>query len=290
MAELLVAFTGDPAGSRMASHLATDMEEDGVTASGATAPTPHGHGGGRIAGFWRSRHYDLMTIHTPAISADWLEEEIEAAGMGRYDGYVFLSKHYAESGVLALTCHSTGNFGEAKFGGNDSEVAIPHPHLQKAYLRNLHQRREESAFAGFDVTIEATHHGPSALGRPVLFIEVGTTPKQWNDDGLCGAVADVVHDTITSNVPRSPVAICFGGTHYPKKFTDEILDGACALGTVIPKRAVRLLGDDDGLFPHIVRRNGAASEALLDWGGIPGPDRKGLEDLLSTTSLRTRRI
>ena len=38
-------------------------------------------------------------------------------------------------GVLALTCHSTGNFSEAKFGGNDRQVAVPHPALQKAYLQ-----------------------------------------------------------------------------------------------------------------------------------------------------------
>lgn len=280
MAELLVAYADDPAGSNMATHLAACMER-------GTDRMP-GPAGKKISGFWHSDYYDLVTISSPAISADWLKGVPFVTGGEEYDGYVFLSRHSAESGVLALTCHSTGNFGEALFGGNDAEVAIPHPHLQKAYLRNLHAERDSPKFSEFDITIEATHHGPTALDKPVLFVEVGTTPVQWSDAALCGEVADVLHRTLVSDMLQSPVAICFGGTHYPKRFTSEILDGTHALGTVIPKRFIRLLDDD--LFEHIMLRNKAASVALLDWGGIPGPDKRRLEDLLSTTNLDVRRI
>ena len=205
--ELLVAFDGDPAGSRMAARLADNMESDGPVRGDVDAKSAYD---ARVSGFWRSRHYDMITISTPAISADWLEET-EVARAGGYDGYVFLSRHSAESGVLALTCHSTGNFGKAEFGGNDSEVALPHPHLQRAYLRKIHEEKERGGrFGEFDITIEATHHGPSALGRPALFIEVGTTPEQWSDDALCGMVADAVHETISSGTDTgSPVAVCF---------------------------------------------------------------------------------
>lgn len=272
--ELLVAFDDDPAGRRMAGRLAGGMEEDGATA-------PHD---GRISGVWRSEHYDMITISTPAVSADWLEDA-EVVSAGGYDGYIFLSRHSAESGELALTCHSTGNFGPAQFGGNDYEVAVPHPYLQREYMRNLQRRKEsEGLFAEFDITIEATHHGPSALCKPAIFVEIGTTLAQWNDDGLCGAVADVVHQTLTSNIPSSaPVAVCFGGTHYPRRFTDEILSGTRALGTVVPKRAIPHIGDK--LLRHIIERNGAATEALLEWGGIPGSEKRRLEGMLSESKL-----
>ena len=284
--ELLVAFDGDPAGSRMAARLAADMESDGPVRGDGDAKSAHD---ARISGFWRSRHYDMITISTPAISADWLEDT-EVARAGGYDGYVFLSRHSAESGVLALTCHSTGNFGRAEFGGNDSEVALPHPHLQRAYLRKIHGEKEGGGrFGEFDITIEATHHGPSALGRPALFIEVGTTQEQWGDDALCGMVADAVHETISSGVDTSsPVAVCFGGTHYPQKFTDEILHGRRALGTVIPKRAMPQI--DGALFRHILERNGMATEALLDWGGIPGSDKGRLMELLAESGLEVSRV
>ena len=31
---------------------------------------------------------------------------------------------------------------------------------------------------------EATHHGPTSLAVPSVFVEVGTTLDQWNDTGL----------------------------------------------------------------------------------------------------------
>lgn len=246
--ELLIAYEHDPAGHNMAKFISKQMQKDGDV--------------------YRGKNFDLVVIPTPAISADWLEEKYH------YDGFVFLSKHAAQSGELALTCHSTGNFDVAQFGGNERQVAIPHPHLQKSYLQKLWKNR--SSFSEFQVTIEATHHGPTALSKPTLFIEIGTTEKQWNDESLCGSVAKLVLQTLSEPIPTSPVAICFGGTHYPEKFTKEIIAGKHALGTVIPKHALEFL--DENLFSHILNRNGAKT-ALLDWGGM-GSHKQKVVDLV----------
>ena len=257
--ELLVAYRDDPAGNNMANFLCQKMKKDGE--------------------IYRGENYDLVIIPTPAISADWLEEKYD------YDGFVFLSKHAAESGVLALTCHSTGNFSEAKFGGNPRQVAIPHPYLQKAYLQKLMQNK--SQFSEFDITIEATHHGPTALRKPAIFIEIGTTEKQWTDESLCHSVAKLVDDTMKNKLQENPVAICFGGTHYPEKFTKELLDGKYALGTVMPKHALDSL--DEKLFSHILEQNKMASVALLDWAGL-GPNKQKVLDFLSKTSLEVIKL
>ncbi|MGY5150067.1 MAG: D-aminoacyl-tRNA deacylase [Candidatus Nitrosopumilus sp. bin_68KS] len=257
--ELLIAYQEDPAGHNMAKFLSKEMTKDGDV--------------------FRGKYYDLLIIPTPAISADWLEEKYD------YDGFVFLSKHAAESGQLALTCHSTGNFSEAKFGGNDRQVAIPHPDLQKAYLQTLKKNR--SKFSDFQITIEATHHGPTALKKPSIFIEIGTTEKQWTDESLCHSVAILVHQVMSQTIPENPVAICFGGTHYPSKFTDELLDGKYALGTVIPKHALENL--DSELFSHILLQNKMATTALLDWKGL-GSDKQKVLDLLETTNLEVIKL
>ena len=97
--DLLVAYKDDPAGNNMAEFISQELEKDGDLFTG--------------------KKFDLLIIPSPVISADWLEEKYD------YDNYVFLSKHAAESGVLALTCHSTGNFDDAKFGGNSKQLAIP---------------------------------------------------------------------------------------------------------------------------------------------------------------------
>jgi D-aminoacyl-tRNA deacylase len=257
--QLLVAYQDDAAGNNMANFISHDMKKDDE--------------------IYRGKDFDLLIIPTPAISADWLEEKYS------YDGFVFLSKHAAESDVLALTCHSTGNFSDAKFGGKNRQVAIPHPDLQKSYLQKLWEHKND--FSDFQITIEATHHGPTALNKPSIFIEIGTTEKQWTDNSLCSSVAKLVAETLQEQQKSSPVAICFGGTHYPDKFTKEIIQGKHALGTVIPKHGLDFL--DQELFSHILERNNMAKSALLDWTGL-GQNKQKVLDLLSQTDLEVIRL
>jgi D-aminoacyl-tRNA deacylase len=257
--ELLVAYRDDPAGHNMAKFIAQGMEKDGE--------------------LFRGKQYDLVIIPTPAISADWLEEKYH------YDGFVFLSKHAAESGVLALTCHSTGNFSEAKFGGKNRQVAIPHPHLQKKYIQTLWNNKNN--FSDFQITIEATHHGPTNLNKPALFIEIGTNEKQWKDTDLCNSIAKIVMDVVQGERQVFPVALCFGGTHYPEKFTLELINGEHALGTVIPKHSLDFL--DEELFSHILERNKMAKTAFLDWGGM-GQNKQKVLDFLGKTDLEVIKL
>ena len=252
--QLLVAYQSDPAGSNMATYITKDMDKEGD--------------------IFHGKHFDLIMIPTPAISADWIEEKYQ------YDGYVFLSKHASESGVLALTCHSTGNFSNAQFGGFPRQVAIPHPHLQKSYMQHLWKKKDN--FSRFEITIEATHHGPTALNKPTIFIEIGTTQKQWTDKNLCESIAQIVIEEMSKESSKQEVAICFGGTHYPKKFNKELIEGRLALGTVMPKHALDSLDDD--LFSHILSRNKEAKFALIDWNSL-GKNKQKVVNLVQATDL-----
>jgi D-aminoacyl-tRNA deacylase len=257
--QLLIAYQFDPAGSNMASYIMQDMRKQGD--------------------IYHGKNFDLVVISTPAISADWIEEKYQ------YDSYVFLSKHASESGTLALTCHSTGNFSEAQFGGFPRQIAIPHPHLQKSYMKHLWTKRNN--FPKFEITIEATHHGPTALNKPTLFIEIGTTQKEWNDKKLCENVAKIIIEEICKEPEKHKVAICFGGTHYPKKFNKELIEGEFALGTVVPKHALDNL--DDTLFSHILDRNKEAKYVLVDWRGL-GQNKQKIVNLIQTTDLEMIKI
>lgn len=257
--QLLVAYKSDPAGSNMAHFMSKDMKQDDK--------------------IFRGKNFDLVMIPSPAISADWLEEKYH------YDGFVFLSKHASETGKLALTCHSTGNFSGALFGGFERQVAIPHPHLQKSYIQSLWKKRKD--FSEFEITIEATHHGPTALSKPTLFIEVGTTEEQWTNKPLCESVAGIVKDVLLAPQKRYEVGICFGGTHYPAKFTKMLLEGPYALGTVMPKHTLGLL--DKALFSHIIQRNNEAKFAILDWSSL-GKEKQKVVNYLETTDLEVIKI
>ena len=257
--QLLVAYQSDPAGSNMASYMMQDMRKQGD--------------------IYHGKNFDLVVISTPAISADWIEEKYQ------YDSYVFLSKHASESGTLALTCHSTGNFSEAQFGGFPRQIAIPHPHLQKSYMKHLWAKRNN--FSKFEITIEATHHGPTALNKPALFIEIGTTQKEWNDKNLCENVAKIIVEEVCKEPEKHKVAICFGGTHYPQKFNKELIEGEFALGTIAPKHALDNL--DDILFSHMLDRNREAKYALVDWRGL-GKNKQKVVNLIQNTDLEMIKI
>jgi len=257
--ELLVAYQNDPAGHNMAKFISQELEKDGD--------------------IYKGKHFDLAIIPSPAISADWLEEKFD------YDGYVFLSKHAAESGVLALTCHNTGNFSDADFGGNKRQVSIPHPYLQKSYIQSLWSLR--NMFPEFQITIEATHHGPTSLNKPALFIEIGTTEKEWTNVNLCNSVAQILVKVMKKNQVSYPTAICFGGTHYSEKFTNELIHGKYALGTVVPKHALEYI--DKSMFFHIIQRNLGATVALLDWNGM-GKNKQKILEMIDETDLEVIKL
>ncbi len=92
---------------------------------------------------------------------------------------------------------------------------------------------------------------------------------------------------MSNDIPNNPVALCFGGTHYPTKFTEQLLDGKYALGTVIPKHALDNLDED--LFSHILKQNSMAKFALLDWNGL-GPNKQKVLDLLESTELEVIKL
>jgi D-aminoacyl-tRNA deacylase len=84
------------------------------------------------------------------------------------------SRHRSESGQPTLTAHVTGNFGSAELGGRERELAFaPALYLREAVLRLM----EYGAGSGYSVSLEVTHHGPTSLPFPVLFVEVGSTLK-----------------------------------------------------------------------------------------------------------------
>ena len=149
------------------------------------------------------------------------------------------------------------------------------------YARLLHVHEKENR------TFEAPHHGPTALNKPALFIEIGTTEKEWNDANLCNSVGQIIVDTMREQKKCYPTAICFGGTHYPEKFTNELIHGKHSLGTVIPKHALEHI--DQSLFSHIIERNVGATVALLDWNSM-GKHKQKILELLEKTDLEVIKL
>jgi len=180
--------------------------------------------------------------------------------------YIFLSTHRAESGIPALTAHTTGNFSsEAEVGGNGKELGRVDPALLKNYLRALAARKEE--VRGYDITMEATHHGPTSLQKPVMFVELGATEKEWKDKHAATVIGEALLKSLTEKEIWSKVALGFGGTHYPRRFTEMSIESDLAFSFVAPKHALEHV--DEAMFGQMLRRTGAPVRyAVVDWKGL----------------------
>jgi len=201
--------------------------------------------------------------------------------------YIFLSRHSADSGIASLTAHTTGNFSiEAEFGGNGKELGRADPALLKNYLIALSKRKDR--VEGYEITLEATHHGPTSLQKPVLFVELGSSEKYWGDKKAAATVAEALVESLMEKNIWSKVAIGFGGTHYPEKFTKMSIEDEIAFSFIAPKYALEHINRE--MFGMMLRRtNAPVRHAVLDWKGL-GPHKDKIVGLVKQFGLEEIRV
>ena len=120
----------------------------------------------------------LITTKRDMIFCDHLEDHFTA------EAFIFCSRHRAESAKPSLLVHSTGNLGnEALFGGNPQSVSVSAPALVSRALHSLQREKEIRSLDEFDISLEVTHHGPTSMNTPLVFVELGVGPLGWLGDG-----------------------------------------------------------------------------------------------------------
>ena len=232
---------------------------------------------------YTSDHLTLVEIEEPGIYAKPSDIPNEATTL------VFASKHVSSSGKPALTVHTTGNpTREALYGGNPEQLSFADPTRIKTALTAL---RNESAKAGLEIeiTMEATHHGPTSFKAPVMFVEVGSSPREWRDSKLGEVAAKAIVQAVETKTSQATNAVGFGGTHYSSKHTRICMEEDMAIGHVLSRHAF-----DKGISDAIIRQafdktlNGS-NTALLDWKGLNGKQRQHLLLLLDQWNVQVER-
>lgn len=213
------------------------------------------------------RIYDDLHLHLEGVAADFDDPAF----------LVFVSRHSGDTGPL-LSTHFTGNLGPAEFGGEDHTLAETCPNAQRTVLAAL----TEHAPAGYDVSLECTHHGPSDPGAPSMFVELGSEDAQWDDPAGAAAVARAVLDLrgIDPAVDRTVVA--FGDPHYAPRPTRIVRETAWAVGHVASDWALDDLGtpsEHPGVVAQVFDRSDARY-ALVEG------DRPDLESTIATLGFR----
>ena len=201
--------------------------------------------------------------------------------------FIFLSKHRSDSQIPTLTCHCTGNFADNPYGGKPREVAVAYPSLQKAYLKAISAARH--SVNNYDIIIEATHHGPTSLKKPVLFVEIGSSEKQWSDNHAAAIVCDTLLGLLDNGFEHcAKVGIALGGTHYPIKFNKLLLESPFGLAAVASKYNLEAV--DGQLLQHMIERSAEkVTHIVLDGKGL-GSQKDRMMKMAEKTGLEILRL
>ncbi|WP_224332468.1 D-aminoacyl-tRNA deacylase [Haloprofundus halobius] len=222
-------------------------------------------GGGTV---YRTDGFELRTFEDLHIYLDDPAAAFVDSGADA-EFLVFASRHSGDTGAL-LTAHFTGNFGPEKYGGNDRELARACPGAQKTVVNAL----AEHAPDGYEVGIEATHHGPTDLSLPSMFVELGSDDTQWEDTPAARAVAAAILDLRGTSVnldgngddePNRHV-VGFGGGHYAPRFGRIVRETEWAVGHVGADWQLDAMGAPEANRDVLERafERSAADYALVD--------------------------
>lgn len=224
MSIVFILCSVDPASSNMGSRLQSigGFEREAVA-------------GGKV--LYHGRRGDMVSIDSIHIRRENLDSEIEKEFGIRAQGMVFMSTHRSGSNTPAITFHPIGNHGDAELGGKARTLVPSMPELMTGGLLEM----SSSEHAGYQVTYEATHHGPW-LEAPAMFVEIGSDEKAWNDGVAGEAVARVLEGLQPSEGIN---AIGVGGGHYCARFKDIASRRKVNFGHFIPSHALPSL-DESG--------------------------------------------
>ena len=237
----------------------------------------------------------LFTINSELIFTDDLDNKIDA------DVFVYISRHRAQEGRASLTCHNIGNFGKAKHGGKEKTLCYSDSFLLKNIFIELNNNVKEP----YEVTSEATHHGPY-MEKRVLFVELGSNEEYWKDEEGGKIIAKSLinafenynktinnnsNEIINNNESKDngnhgfESVFLIGGSHYSHVANKAMLKGNIAVGHICAKYNLPDLDED--LIKDAMEKC-KAKLVLLDWKGL-GKEKARIVEILKKNSIPYKR-
>jgi len=267
MTILIIASLIDPASVNIADKLIEEygFEESERTFSGKPV--------------YRKNDLLLAYLDVDDVYAEDVDRVFQA------EGVIFASRHQSESGEPTLTVHVPGNVvNKADFGGRPGSLAWAHPQRMKTALMALRQAKDEFGLTEYSVSLEVTHHGPTELMIPAMFVEIGSSESQWTDEKAGHAVAKAIWAG-GSTPTDSQGCVGFGGGHYATKHTKITLEEDVAVGHIFSKYAF-----NEGFEPHLIEASfrktyGRCKLATIDWKGVRSDSRRRLIEVLTDLNI-----
>ncbi len=198
--------------------------------------------------------------------------------------YVFASRHRAASETPALLIHPTGNWFKITLGGNENELSYTSSWALKKGLLKLQEKRDEYNLDEFKVDLEVTHHGPTNLSTPLIFMELGSSKKYWKNEKAASVVGEAIINTSIEFLRKSDFKedcfVGFGGNHYAYRFHKHIMENEKAY---ISHMAAKHTLDDltkERILEAFQKTLEKPNIALIDKKGANSTQRKKIIEIL----------
>ncbi|RLE77885.1 MAG: hypothetical protein DRJ44_00970 [Thermoprotei archaeon] len=232
---------------------------------------------------WEVEDIKLITIDCQLVKADFLEKELD------FEVFIFASRHESLARLPSLLVHATGNFtDEVKLGGKPRKLSISSPISMLTALKQLVESKAVLNLDNWEVSYEATHHGPYLRKTAVVFVEIGSGYEEWRNRTAGIAAASAIMAAAMENKEKD-VCIAFGGPHYAPKITREVLKRDLPVGHIAPKYVLDYI-DIEMVRQMVERTRGIVKYALLDWKGMKKKHRDRLLPILEKLKLKVIRI
>ncbi len=217
--------------------------------------------------------------------------------INEFDFIIFASKHSSnsENPRKILSIHAPGNWNSIspKLGGEAEKISPTSALFQKQCFENINKIKDQHFLNNFELTLEATHHGP-LINKPCIFIEIGSSIEQWKNKKAGFVLAKAILETIENfkENPYNEIAIGIGGPHYCPNFNKLQLDSNYAISYIIPSYVLPI--KEEVILQAIEKTNEEVDLVLLDWKGIPNAEeRQRIINILNKNHInykKTRKI
>ena len=202
------------------------------------------------------------------------------------DFIIFATKHRSAKGESSLSLHAPGNWRAADYGGKPGKVCNTSAQVLKYLFQNLHKHAKD--LQNYQVTLEVTHHGP-LIDKPCLFIELGSSEKQWLEPEPAKVLAKTIFSlqNYKSN-PKYIPCIAIGGPHYCPNFNKIQSNSNYAISHVIPEYALPLT--QQILHEAEQKTSEQIKQVIIDWKGCgKSEQRQEVISLIEKAGLKVLR-
>ncbi len=206
------------------------------------------------------------------------------------DLLIFASRHTSKTERPAFLVHTTGNWSQKNdFGGEPQELSRASALLHKAGFISLIEQASLKNLLDFSLDIEVTHHGPTILEQPLIFMELGSSKSDWIIDDAGDLLANSIINTISKYLEYvkggdQRVGLGFGSTHYSQNFNKLIQNNKIAMSFICPKYYIQNL--DKAIISKMI--NNTLEDVdyfIIDWKGTNSEDKAHLIPILENFNI-----